>query len=175
MKKITINIIAIVFAITFTSIAFAGKGNDQSPIDNGNAWWKNNACVEIVDSLEANVDQLESENAALRAEIELLREQVVLSTTKATVQQPLNAEANLFQIRQTSEDHPNTPDITGISVGMLVNDQETISKLVNSSTGTYDVTIKVITPDGEEIFISSTLSAAEAPFKYSNYFLNIIK
>lgn len=178
-QKLIITLAVVCYLISFSIVSYGAEnpaGKSGKPgFDNGKAWWKNTECIEVVDSLESENDELYSQIEALQAEIKMLKEQNNLLLVNAEVQKPDNSTANKFQVRQTSEDHPNAPNMTGINIGMLVQDSETISQLISISSGYYDVTIKVITPDGDEIFINTNLYAAEAPLQYSSYFLNLVK
>ena len=96
MSKRTISIItAIVFSIILTSTAFAGKGNDNNPMDNGNAWWKEE-CNNTIEDLENENDDLKAEVDRLRAELEQMRELQAIAATESN--EVVQAEPRKFAV-----------------------------------------------------------------------------
>ena len=177
-------IMAIIFAISLTSVAFAGNNkteagsginpagkSDKPGFDNGNAWWKNNECVDIVDSLETSVAELEAENEALKAEIAKLKEEQTLSSASADAS--VDMDAIKFALQKSSEDHPNHPGVVGIYLNMFSYDEFLTEQIMSTSSGEYEVHVTVTTPDGDVLNVRSIINAQEGPFKYRDHWVGI--
>ncbi len=187
--------LAIVSLVTFSTPAFAGNNkteagsginpaetSEKPGFDNGNAWWKNNECIEIVDSLEAYIDELvnevntlTTENEALKAEIASLKvESHFASVSYAANEVPAEMDAIRFALQKSSEDHPNHPGVVGIYLNMFSYDEFLTEQIMNTSSGEYEVHVTVTTPDGDVLNASSFINAQEAPKAGRDHWVGLI-
>ena len=185
MKRLSIIIMAIVFAITFTTIAFAGNNkteagsgtnpagkSDKPGFENGNAWWKNNECVEVVDGLESTVADLEAENEALKAEIAKLKEEAALSDSQTEA--VYDAEPRKFAVYKMAADHPNTPNAYGVYTNFFIPEDNAQAMIENMQSGHYEVSINVTDPDGNVARIKTSLEAQVTPRDYYDHYVELI-
>jgi len=182
-KKISIIMLAIVLFVSFNSVAFAknnktkaGSGinpagkSDKPGFDNGNAWWKNNQCVDVVDSLEADVDALnadieflQEDNDALVAENESLRAQIEELIAKAAEQkkmQVMNAQRSMqvetkqVRLQVLSPEHGAGNQACFYYIAYS-QDESMKDRIRNLLAGQYRIDLTVTQPDGETIEINS--------------------
>jgi len=183
MLRKSLSILAIVLFITSLSIsAYAGNNkteqdsginpagkSNKNGFDNGNAWWKHR-----VAELEAQVIFLQDDVQDLEDQLanQVCPEPIIVQSTLP--EQTWEAEPRKFAIYKTSSDHPNTPDAYGVYANFFIPGTDIQNLIAVMESGSYEVNIEVVDPDGNLVNIETVLEAQKIPRAYYDNYVELV-